>query len=107
MTLHILNIGHPSAYMHFESTGLAQFAPQLLPNIEFIETCCYGKGWKFRWRSKLNGYDSSNDSPPDSDALRSHMYALRRAMDRPFPRPLLQTLHGIGYRLVDPDEAAL
>jgi len=45
-----------------------------------------------------------SDSPPDSDALRSHMYALRRAIDRPFPRPLLQTLHGIGYRLVDPDE---
>ncbi len=47
-----------------------------------------------------------SDSPPDSDALRSHMYALRRAIDRPFATPLLQTLHGIGYRLMDPDEAA-
>lgn len=43
-----------------------------------------------------------NDEPPDSGALRSHMYALRRAVDKPFPRPLLTTVHGIGYRLVDP-----
>ena len=67
----ILNIGHPTAYMHFESTGLAQFAPQLLPNIEFIESCCNKKGWKFRWRSKLNGYDSSHDSGYDSDSANS------------------------------------
>ena len=67
----LLNIGHPSAYMHFESTGLAQFAPQLLPNIEFIESCCNKKGWKFRWRSKLNGYNSSHDSGYDSDSANS------------------------------------
>jgi DNA-binding response OmpR family regulator len=38
-------------------------------------------------------------SPPDSDALRSHIYALRRAVDRGFDRPLLHTVHGVGYRL--------
>lgn len=58
---------YPSAYMHFQSRGLAQFAPQLLPNIEFIEPCCGKKGWKFRWRSKLKGYNSSNDTDSDSD----------------------------------------
>jgi len=36
---------------------------------------------------------------PDSDALRSHIYALRQELDRP-PRPrMLKTLHGVGFRL--------
>lgn len=43
------------------------------------------------------------DTVPGSDALRSHIYTLRSAIDKPFPGPLLQTVHGIGYRLVDPD----
>jgi len=44
------------------------------------------------------------DMPPGSDALRSHIYTLRRAIDKPFKRTLLQTVHGVGYKLVDPDE---
>lgn len=41
------------------------------------------------------------DEPPDSDALRSHIYQLRQALDKPFPDrpPLLSTLPGQGYRL--------
>ena len=41
------------------------------------------------------------DVPPDSDTLRSHLYSLRRAIDRPFDRPLLHTIPGFGYRLAD------
>ena len=44
------------------------------------------------------------DEPPGSDALRSHIYALRSAIDRPFKYSLLETVHGVGYRLVVPDE---
>jgi DNA-binding response OmpR family regulator len=44
------------------------------------------------------------DAPPGSDALRSHIYALRRAVDRAFKRPLIETVHGVGYRLVEPDD---
>jgi len=44
------------------------------------------------------------DMPPGSDALRSHIYALRRAIDRPFKTPMLQTVHGVGYQLVQSDE---
>ena len=43
------------------------------------------------------------DLPPDSDALRSHIHALRSAIDKSFSPPLLHTLHGIGYRLAIPD----
>lgn len=39
------------------------------------------------------------DDPPDSDALRSHLYLLRQALDKPFARPMLVTLHGVGFRL--------
>lgn len=42
-------------------------------------------------------------APPPSDALRTHIHALRLALDRPFDRPLLQTVPGLGYRLVDGD----
>ena len=44
------------------------------------------------------------DQPPGSDALRSHIYALRSAIDKPFKHSLLETVHGVGYRLVVPDE---
>lgn len=43
------------------------------------------------------------DIPPDSDALRAHMHTLRRAIDKPFKKQLLQTERGLGYRLVDTD----
>lgn len=39
------------------------------------------------------------DNPPDSDALRTHIHALRQAMDKPFSKPLLVTVAGSGYRL--------
>ncbi len=43
------------------------------------------------------------DSPPDSDALRSHMHTLRAAVDGPEEPPLIHTQRGIGYRLAPPD----
>ncbi|RVT48773.1 response regulator transcription factor [Rheinheimera sediminis] len=41
------------------------------------------------------------DELPDGDALRSHMYKLRQAIDRPFDSPLIHTVHRIGYRLAE------
>jgi DNA-binding response OmpR family regulator len=46
------------------------------------------------------------DDPPDSDALRTHIHALRQALDRPFATPMLRTLPGSGYRLVADDAHA-
>ncbi|MNN54764.1 Transcriptional regulatory protein BasR [compost metagenome] len=45
------------------------------------------------------------DHPPDSDALRTHIHALRQALDKAHPFAMLRTVQGIGYRLVDADEA--
>jgi DNA-binding response OmpR family regulator len=66
---------------------LLEAAPSLVSR-EQIETALWG------------------DDPPDSDALRSHIYTLRRAVDRPFTRPLILTVHGVGYKLAATDEAA-
>lgn len=45
------------------------------------------------------------DMLPDSDTLRSHLYNLRKVVDRPFSKQLLYTIQGAGYRLVDADDA--
>jgi len=42
---------------------------------------------------------------PDSDALRTHLHALRQALDKPFPFAMLRTVPGIGYKLVTDDDA--
>jgi len=39
------------------------------------------------------------DDLPDSDTLRSHLYNLRRAVDKPFDHPMIETLAGRGYRI--------
>ena len=44
------------------------------------------------------------DILPDSDTLRSHLYNLRKAIDKPFATPLLHTLPGKGYQLADLNE---
>lgn len=44
------------------------------------------------------------DFVPDSDTLRSHLYKLRRAIDKPFDVSLLETRQGIGYRLAEPEQ---
>jgi DNA-binding response OmpR family regulator len=39
------------------------------------------------------------DMPPGSDVLRSHMYALRKKIDKPFESAMIETVHGKGFRL--------
>ena len=39
------------------------------------------------------------EQTPPSDPLRSHLYLLRRALDRSFERPMLVTVQGVGFRL--------
>lgn len=44
------------------------------------------------------------DERPDSDALRTHIHALRQALDKPYPFAMLRTIPGIGYKLVSSDD---
>lgn len=39
------------------------------------------------------------DAPPGSDALRTHIHALRKAVDEQGEPRLLHTVHGVGWRL--------
>ncbi len=45
------------------------------------------------------------DLVPDSDALRSHLYNLRKAVDKPFNDALLETLPGVGFSIRPPRTA--
>lgn len=45
------------------------------------------------------------DERPDGDALRTHLYKLRQAIDRPFDNPLIHTVHRVGYRIAEPNSA--
>lgn len=40
-----------------------------------------------------------NDESPESDPLRTHLYQLRQALDKPFAKPMLKTVHSVGFRL--------
>lgn len=39
------------------------------------------------------------DSPPQSNALKSHMYSLRKALEQASQQPILYTISNIGYQL--------
>ena len=41
------------------------------------------------------------NSLPDSDTLRSHLYNLRKIIDKPFDTALLHTVQSAGYRIAD------
>ncbi|MDB5792226.1 MAG: DNA-binding response regulator [Massilia sp.] len=42
------------------------------------------------------------DNRPESDALRTHIHALRQAVDKPFAFAMVLTVPGVGYRLILP-----
>lgn len=42
------------------------------------------------------------DDPPETDALKSHIYSLRLALDKPFPTAMLKTITNLGYQLEAP-----
>lgn len=43
------------------------------------------------------------EDPPSSDALRAHMHLLRQVVDKPFDFPMIETVHGVGFRLASPE----
>lgn len=45
------------------------------------------------------------EDSPDSNSLRSHIHQLRQTIDKPFTKPLLHTVHGVGYRLAEHPDA--
>jgi len=66
--------------------SLMQAAPRIVPR-EALEQAVWG------------------EDRPESDALRTHIHALRQALDKPFASPMLHTVAGVGYRLTLPQAA--
>jgi DNA-binding response OmpR family regulator len=46
------------------------------------------------------------DILPDSDTLRSHLYNLRKIVDKPFEKKILVTVQGNGFKIIDSNETA-
>ena len=46
------------------------------------------------------------DILPDSDTLRSHLYNLRKIVDKPFEKKILVTVQGNGFKIIDSNESA-
>ena len=46
------------------------------------------------------------DILPDSDTLRSHLYNLRKVVDKPFEKKILVTVQGNGFKIIDSNESA-
>jgi len=46
------------------------------------------------------------DILPDSDTLRSHLYNLRKIVDKPFEKKILLTVQGNGFKIIDSNENA-
>ena len=40
-----------------------------------------------------------SDNPPESDALKSHIYSLRKSLDKSFNKPMLKTIMNVGFKL--------
>ena len=38
---------------------------------------------------------------PSSDALRTHLHSVRAQVDKPFAKPMIMTIAGVGYQLID------
>jgi DNA-binding response OmpR family regulator len=64
-------------------SALLRDAPRIVPHARLIETA---------W-----GADGG-----DIAALQTQVYELRALVDKPYPRPLIRSVRGIGYRLAEP-----
>jgi len=42
---------------------------------------------------------------PSSDALRTHMHSVRAQVDKPFADPMILTVSGVGYQVVNPEHS--
>ena len=78
----------------------------VLPPTAFAVLLALAEAWpRALTRSELIRRLWDND-PPDSDPLRTHLYQLRQQLDKPYASAMLETVHGVGFRLRDDTEVA-
>ena len=69
-----------------------------------ILKCLMSEAPKLVPRDRLE-HEVWGDDRPDSDALRTHIHAVRQVLDKPYAFPMLRTISGIGYKLLSEDAA--
>ncbi len=42
---------------------------------------------------------------PSSDALRTHLHSVRAQVDKPFDKPMIMTVAGVGYQIIDSENS--
>lgn len=73
--------------------------PLEVNNVQFrILQCLYKYAPNIVSREDLE-YEIWGDERPDSDVLRTHIYQLRRVLDKPFDEHYIETVRGKGFRL--------
>lgn len=93
--LHVAGLSYDPATLTAERDGIAV---KLNPSTRRLLLLLMQNSHRVVSRRELER-ELWGDEPPDGDVLRAHMYALRNAIDKPFPLKLLHTHHGEGYRL--------
>jgi DNA-binding response OmpR family regulator len=91
-----LDINSMSIYRNDEVLNLNQIQYKLLKHLIVHAP-------KMLTKEQLT-YEIWKDELPESDSLRSHLYQLRKIMDKPYAFEMLETIRGKGYRLVERSE---
>lgn len=100
-----LRIG-PLAIDRRGHTATRDGRPLLLPPTAFNILVMLAEAWP-RALSRSDLVDRLwPGEAPDSDSLRTHIFQLRQQLDKPFGEPMLKTVHGVGFRLDVPGDAA-
>jgi len=92
-TLRVGDLVFDRARVHVSRAGRRIELPPAA--LRLLELFMESRGRVLRRRDLEHGL--WGDEPPSSDALRTHIHVLRTAIDRPFERPLLHTVRGIGW----------
>ncbi len=95
---HVLRVGA----LHFDTDTYQvtrEGIPLALTKTGFVMLkCLMREAPRLVTREQLE-YAVWGDKRPESDALRTHLHALRQVLDKPFSFPMLRTVPGLGYQL--------
>jgi DNA-binding winged helix-turn-helix (wHTH) protein len=102
MTSHVLQVGDlmfDPQRMLVERAGLPiKLPPKCLRILEVLAQHPHKVFSRKELETAVWGEEQTN-----SDSLRSHIYILRRALAQPGQPALVETVHGMGFRLVPAD----
>ena len=88
-------------YMHFTTKYIARFAPHILTNIKFLNTCCTGSGWAWNWRKPTKNKKQHTTILPPSHLGRQN-FTLLQYNPNPNPNPHSTNPHSTNPHSTNP-----